>query len=319
MCENCQGLALRWYWNACTWQELEDQISFGQSITWPDQSQSGTEHAIFDQDVSAETFITQSMTDSTLTLEIKQETASWDIPGRRFCSTSNRIKNQHQVAFWAYLDHIRLCRFHGLVIKQTAASHSSAEAIIAQVLFVLWHDRRPTEFQHNDNMKKTHVQNGLRLEMALDSMWIVCVHESQTAKNNWKQACMCIELCSNNYITLSTQIWIEWPVWYKLTLETLWFHQSKRSRILLHTIKGFAHLCDLFLNLWNENIIDLLQVSRYILHTTCTSSRSIICSCLSSAVDPLRELFPRIRIPRIRTALNGRLNEGFPVCSPEGD
>ena len=36
------------YWNGCFWQALEDQIYFGQLITWPDQSQSGTEHAIFD-------------------------------------------------------------------------------------------------------------------------------------------------------------------------------------------------------------------------------------------------------------------------------
>ena len=34
-----------------------------------------------------------------------------------------------------------------------------------------------TEFQHNDIMMKTTVQNDLRLEMALESMWIVCAHE----------------------------------------------------------------------------------------------------------------------------------------------
>ena len=32
------------------------------------------------------------------------------------------------------------------------------------------------EFQHNDMMMRTNVQNDLRLEMALE-MWIVCVHE----------------------------------------------------------------------------------------------------------------------------------------------
>ena len=34
-----------------------------------------------------------------------------------------------------------------------------------------------TEFQHNDIIMKTTVQNDLRLEMALESMWIVCAHE----------------------------------------------------------------------------------------------------------------------------------------------
>ena len=35
---------------------------------------------------------------------------------------------------------------------------------------------KTTEFQHNDIMMKTTVQNDLRLEMALESMWIVCPH-----------------------------------------------------------------------------------------------------------------------------------------------
>ena len=34
-----------------------------------------------------------------------------------------------------------------------------------------------TEFQHNDIMMKTTGQNDWRLEMALESMWIVCAHE----------------------------------------------------------------------------------------------------------------------------------------------
>ena len=37
-----------------------------------------------------------------------------------------------------------------------------------------------TEFQHNDIMMKTTVQNDLRLEMALESMWIVCAHEKSS-------------------------------------------------------------------------------------------------------------------------------------------
>ena len=35
-------------------------------------------------------------------------------------------------------------------------------------------------------MMKTPVQNDLRLEMALESMWIVCAHESQTTKKQLK-------------------------------------------------------------------------------------------------------------------------------------
>ena len=53
-------------------------MDFGQLISWADQSQSGTEHATFDQHVSSATFITQQTTDSIVTLGIMQQTASWD-------------------------------------------------------------------------------------------------------------------------------------------------------------------------------------------------------------------------------------------------
>ena len=41
---------------------------------------------------------------------------------------------------------------------------------------------------------------------------------------------MRIELCSDKHITLTTQVWIEWPVSYKLMPETPQFPQSKNSR-----------------------------------------------------------------------------------------
>ena len=76
--ESCQRVGPRVYWNSCIWQQLEDQIYFGQFIAWPDQSQSGTDHAIFDWHGSPATFITQLTTNSFVTLEIKQYTANWD-------------------------------------------------------------------------------------------------------------------------------------------------------------------------------------------------------------------------------------------------
>ena len=160
-------------------------------------------------------------------------------------------------------------------------------------------------------MMKTLCKIDLGLEMALESMRIVCVHESQT-KNNWTQTCMCIELRSDKHITLTTQ---QGPVSYKLMPETIRFPQSKisgycctRSRDLLASAIS-SSICGTRIS----SICFKFQV--HTAYTTSTSSRSIICSHVSSAMDSLHELFPRIRITRIRTALNGRLNEGFPVCS----
>ena len=56
-------------------------------------------------------------------------------------------------------------------------------------------------------MMKTPMQNDLRLEMALKSMWIICAHESQKLRTTENK-----REVHDKHITLSTQIWIEWPV-----------------------------------------------------------------------------------------------------------
>ena len=137
-------------------------------------------------------------------------------------------------------------------------------------------------------------------------MRIVCAHESHTTKNDCKQACTCIELTS------------------------LCLHKSG-STGLFHTSSCRKHFDFLKVNVQDtvahgqgscSPLRSLPQsvereyhrsASGFQVHTaytTSTSSRSRICSYFSSAMETLHELFPRIR-----TALNGRLNEGFPVCS----
>ena len=114
-------------------------------------------------------------------------------------------------------------------LSSTRLSWTSV-AILAQVLLALWHDRRQRSFNTNDIMMKTTVQNDLRLEMALESMWIVCAHEkSKQLRDNWKQACTCIELYPDKHIVQSTQIWLNWPLSHKLKPETLRFPQSRGS------------------------------------------------------------------------------------------
>ena len=63
--EKCQRFVPRVYWNACIWQELEDQIYRGQLITWPDQSRNRA------CDLRPVRLITRLTTNCTVTLEIK--------------------------------------------------------------------------------------------------------------------------------------------------------------------------------------------------------------------------------------------------------
>ena len=76
--QNFQRLGLRFNWHACIQQELEDQIYFEQFITWTDQSQSGTEHAVFDWHVSSAISITPPTRNIIVTLEIKQWIVNWN-------------------------------------------------------------------------------------------------------------------------------------------------------------------------------------------------------------------------------------------------
>ena len=73
----------------------------------------------------------------------------------------------------------------------------------------------------------------------------------ETWDGTWVNVVPRASLCFDKHITLTTQIWIEWPVSYKLMSETPWFPQSKGSRYCLTQWRNFVRLCDLFLNLWN--------------------------------------------------------------------
>ena len=88
-----------------------------------------------------------------------------------------------------------------------------------------------------------------------------------------------------------------------------------RFRILLHTIKDLltSAISSTFCGTGISTICYGFQV--HTAYTTNTSSRSIFCLYFSSTMDSLCEFFPRIRPNQIRTALNGRLNEGLPVYS----
>ena len=120
-----------------------------------------------------------------------------------------------------------------------------------------------------------------------DGTWFnvdrLCPWEVKQLRDNWKQACMCIELYSDKYITQSTQIWI---VSHKLMPGTLRFPQSRgsghcctQSRICspprsLSTIcgTGISTICS--------------GCPGFPTHTTHTksSSWSIVCACFSTTL-----------------------------------
>ena len=185
------------------------------------------------------------------------------------------------------------------------------------------------EFQHNDMMMGTTVLNDLRLERAL-SIWIVSVHEKseqpRTAKKQLKTKRACVSICTlDKHITQSTQNRINRLVSHKLIQETLGFPQSRysgysftQSRICSRSVissticvTGIFTLCDLFHNLCNWNIHDLLQFSifpnPYQIPTKYQQLKHRLYVLLNHAVfvmDSFHEATPRIRTNR--TALDRR-------------
>ena len=114
-------------------------------------------------------------------------------------------------------------------------------------------------------------------------MWIVCVHEGptqDTTENMRAGASKCASiafgLCFDKHMTLATQLWIEWPVSYKLMLETPWFCSTERFRILFHTMKVGSLMCVAecvpavrqYVEREYRRSVPVVQVSRYILRIT---------------------------------------------------
>ena len=133
---------------------------------------------------------------------------------------------------------------------------------------------------------------------------------------DYKRACATDRALTST--SFCTQIWIEWPVTYKLMPETLRFPQSRGSRYC----STQSRICSPLRSLtqfvereYHRSSSDFLVHTAY---TTSTSSWSIICSYFSSVMNSLHELFPSIRITRIRTALNGNWTKDL-LFAPDED
>ena len=115
------------------------------------------------------------------------------------------------------------------------------------------------EFQHNDIMMKTTVQNDLRLEMALESMWIVCAHEKSNNKETTENKRACASNCTLTSTSLSLHKSGSTGLFHTSSPQKHFdFLKAENQDTVAHD-QGIAHLCDLFHNLWNWNTSDLLR------------------------------------------------------------
>ena len=174
-------------------------------------------------------------------------------------------------------------------------------------------------------------------------MWIVSVHEKSeqlwTTKRNWKQSVH----VHRSILLTSTSLSL-----HKIRSTGRFHTGSSKKHFDFLKVKtwdvpphnrGFAHLCDLFHNLWNWNIHlcdlfhnlcnwnihicdlfhnlsnwnvhDLLQFSTFPINTKFHQLKHRLCVLLNHAVfvmDPFQEVTPQIRTNR--TALDRRTNEG---------
>ena len=114
---------------------------------------------------------------------------------------------------------------------------------------------------------------------------------------------MRIELCSDKHITLTTQVWIEWPVPYKLMPETPRFPKVKVPDAVSHNEGICPPLRSLPQSVEREyqRSAPVVQVSRHILRIPNPANEA------SSVHASQPRCSSHGFTPRIRTALN----EGF--------
>ena len=133
----------------------------------------------------------------------------------------------------------------------------------AKVLHALWHDRRPTEFQHNDIMMKTPVQNDWDLRWHLGQCGLSVLMKVKLRTTENKRAC-----ASNCALTSISH-------WLHKSGSTGLFHTSScrkhfeflkvNVQVTVALDQGISRLCDLFHNLWDGNInMRRMPASRFI-------------------------------------------------------
>ena len=121
-----------------------------------------------------------------------------------------------------------------------------------------------TEFQHNDIMMKTTVQNDLRLEMALESVWIVCAHEKsnnlETTENKHAHESNCARTSTSLCLHKSGSTGLLHTISCRKHFDFL----KVNVQVTVALDQGISRLCDLFRNLCDGNInIQRIPASRF--------------------------------------------------------
>ena len=107
-CENCHMYTLKLFWNAYTWQELDDLIFYGQWTNLQDRSQNGPKHVTNAWIDWFHTFIILVNTNNIVMWVILPNNADWD--GFKTLTSREILKSRNplQVEHCAFFEVIRL-------------------------------------------------------------------------------------------------------------------------------------------------------------------------------------------------------------------
>ena len=129
--ENCHKYAPKFFWNACTWQELEGLIFYGQWTNLHDQSSNGPKHVTNAWIDWIHIFIIHGNTNNIAMWVILLNNADWDCFETLTLREMLRIQNPHLEEHCAFLEVTHLFQQVGCARnKLPAVSHSSTESEI---------------------------------------------------------------------------------------------------------------------------------------------------------------------------------------------
>ena len=143
------------------------------------------------------------------------------------------------------------------------------------------------EFQHNDIMMKTTVQNDLRLEMALESMWIVCAHEKPNNYETTENKRACATNCTLTSTSLSQHESRSTGLFHTSSCrKTLRFPQSRGSGCCSTQSRICSPLLSLpqSVKLKYQRYSAVLHVSQYIPRIQSTAAEASSCACFSTTL-----------------------------------
>ena len=113
------------------------------------------------------------------------------------------------------------------------------------------------------------MQNDLRLEMALESVWIVCAHEKSNDQETTENKHAHVSNCARTSTSLCLHQTGSTGLFYTSSCRKHFDFLIKLNvQVTVALDQGISRLCDLFHNLWNGKInIRRMPTSRFIRRT----------------------------------------------------